>query len=109
MIKTTPVPENTANYIYENFKKNTAGEALAKTLDTLFNSFSCDTMAQEAANIITSKTHRTIQQNITRGIFIYLRTLAKQEYFDARNESSVMAARAAIKAIDDEHIGFPLI
>ena len=109
MIKSTPVPEHTADYISKNFKEKPAGEALAETLDILFNSFGCDTMAQEAADIITTKTHRTIQQNITRGVFIYLRTLAKQEYFDARNESSVMAARAAIKAIDDEHIGFPLI
>ena len=97
------------NIIKEYFDTETKGIALAKTLDYIFNDFSCDRTANECAEYLATRTHHTIQQSIVRGIFIFLRKLATVEYYDDRNEASILAAKVAIKAIDDAHIGFPLI
>ena len=97
------------NIIKEYFDTETKGIALAKTLDHIFNDFGSDRTAKECAEYLATRTHRTIQQSIVRGIFIFLRKLASIEYYDDRNEASVKAAKVAIKAIDDARIGFPMI
>ena len=95
--------------VTDYFKEETTGIALAKTLDYVFNDFGSDRTANECAEYLATRTHHTIQQSIVRGIFIFLRKLASIEYYDDRNEASVKAAKVAIKAIDDAHIGFPMI
>ena len=95
--------------INKYFAEESIGVALGKTLEHIFNYFGSDTTAKEATAYLLRNCHRTILQSITRGVFIYLRALSKVEYYDARNEASVKVAKVAIKAIDDEDIGFPLI
>lgn len=100
----------TAKRVAEYFEENeNTGIALGKALEYLFNNFSSDRMAKDAAEYICTRAHRTLQQSIIRGVFILLRRMATVEYYDDRNEASVKAAKAAIKAIDDENIAFPFI
>ena len=99
----------TGKHICEIFAKHETGIALAKTLEYLFNHFGSDNMAKETADYICTYTHKTLQQSIMRGIIILLRHMATMENYDARNEASVKAAKAAIKAIDEEHITLPFI
>ena len=83
-------------------------EELALEIENSFNPYG----SEKTAKILSQhflRTHRTIQQSIVRGIFIFLRDLSKEEYYDARNANAVKAAKLAIEAIDREHVGFPLI
>lgn len=83
-------------------------EELALEIEHSFNPYG----SEKTAKILSQhflRTHRTIQQSIVRGIFIFLRDLSKEEYYDARNANAVKAAKLAIEAIDREHVGFPLI
>ena len=98
-------PETIANY----FERNTTGTALGKTISCLFNSFSSDAMAKEAAEYIVTQCHRTIQQSIMRGVVIFLRKMAASEYYDERNKASVRAAKSMIEAYDRENIRLPMI
>ena len=81
---------------------------LAVEITNTFNDFnsaeSAKIMAEHFVNV-----HPTIQQSIVRGMFVFLRKLAKSEYYDARNEDAVKAARAAVKAVDEEKIYFPMV
>ena len=83
-------------------------EMLARDIEDAFNQFG----SHETAKVLSKhflNTHRTIQQSIVRGMFVFLRDLAKEEYFDERNENAVKAAKLAVEAIDREKISFPLI
>ena len=83
-------------------------EDLAMEIENAFNQFG----SHDTAEVLSKhflRTHRTIQQSIVRGMFVFLRDLAKEEYFDARNENAVKAAKLAVEAIDREKISFPLI
>lgn len=80
---------------------------LAIEITNTFNDFnsgeSAKIMAEHFMNV-----HPTIQQSLVRGMFVFLRKLAEIEYYDKRNIDAVMAARAAVKAIDEEEINFPM-
>ena len=52
----------------------------------------CETMARE---------HRTLQQSFTRLCMKWIQTLARQEYFDARNEASVNLAKEIVEKCKD--------
>ena len=83
-------------------------EELALEIEHSFNPYG----SEKTAKILSQhflRTHRTIQQSIVRGIFIFLRDLSKEEYYDARNANAVKAAKLAIEAIYREYFGFPLI
>ena len=81
---------------------------LAVEITNTFNNYnsgeSAKIMAEHFMNV-----HPTIQQSLVRGMFVFLRKLAETDYYDARNEDAVKAARAAVKAIDKEGIYFPMI
>ena len=81
---------------------------LAVEITNTFNDYnageSAKIMAEHFVNV-----HPTIQQSLVRGMFVFLRKLAETEYYDARNEDAVKAARAAVKAIDEEKIYFSMV
>lgn len=102
--------EQRANHIAEYFKDNDEGVALAKTLSYVFNSFGSDRTAKDMAEYTCRYTHKTIQQSIVRGMFIFLRQMGNSEYYDARNEAAVKASKIAMDAVDNsDYSGLPLI
>jgi len=50
---------------------------------------------------VMSKEHRTIQQNFTRICLEWLKELSNTEYFDDRNEASVMFAKSIKDQLDN--------
>jgi hypothetical protein len=74
----------------DSSEPKTEAEQIAKIMSDFVNNFGvdektfCETMAKD---------HRTLQQSFTRLCVKWFETLAKQQYFDARNEDSVMLAR----------------
>jgi hypothetical protein len=71
---------------------------VAQYMSNYVNSFGgyeafCDEMSKE---------HRTLQQNFTKLCIAWLKTLAKAEHFDPRNEASVQLARKIVEQFEDE-------
>ena len=98
--------ETIANY----FENEEEGVALAKTLSYVFNTFGSDRVAKDMATYICNNTHKTIQQSIVRGMFIFLRQMGNNEYYDARNEAAVKASKVAMDAVDNsEYSALPFI
>lgn len=82
------------------------GKELAQAVAYAINSFNFD--AGEFCEQM-HKEHRTLQQNFMRLIRRYIEETAKQEYFDDRNEASVMACRKLSQCIEDNDIYLPFI
>lgn len=82
------------------------GKELAKTVAYAINSYNfdnkdfCEQMHRE---------HRTLQQNFMRLIREYLKSTAETEYYDGRNEASVMFARKVMESVDPDDMKLPFI
>lgn len=55
------------------------------------------------------KEHRTLQQNFMRLIRKYIEETAKLEYYDDRNEASVMMCRKIMEKLDPDDMMLPFI
>ena len=89
------------------------GKQLAALVSKAANSMSTgDERLLELADELTHD-HRTLQQGIMRNLIVpMLREWAlayETNSYDLRNEATVKAAAAAIKAIDDASPGFPYV
>ena len=82
------------------------GKELAEVVVYAINSFNfndedfCEQMHKE---------HRTLQQNFMRLIRRYIEDTAKLEYYDDRNEASVMLCRKIMDKLDGEDVTLPFI
>ena len=56
----------------------------------------------EEAFLALSHQHRTLQQNFWRTIFGLIGKYAETEYFDARNEQSIITCKKIIKGTEKE-------
>lgn len=66
----------------------------------------------ETASDVINFLHRTEQQSLGRAIFAIIRHWGTTEYYDGRNEATVMACRKIVAMMDKEEPGWdglPLI
>ena len=64
---------------------------------------------EEFCKAMTSE-HRTLQQSFTRLCIYWLKTCAELEYYDGRNEASVMLGKIVMDALEQNDIhGVPMI
>ena len=75
----------------------------------LLNSTSCSNMEQMVQYLTSEKNHRTLQQNYMRMIVLSIKEFANKEFYDGRNEASVMLAKKLAKVLDEEGDYLPLI
>lgn len=82
-------------------------EELQKETERFLNAF-CNEENEKKFIELMSISHRTLQQRYTRFILKWIAKQANSQYYDGRNERSVMLCRKIMKAIDNE-IFLPLI
>jgi len=87
--------------------KRMTAEELQKETENFLNCI-CNNKEEDEFIELMSHTHRTLQQSYTKFVLKWIKKEAEQEYFDGRNERSVMKCRKIMKAIDNE-IFLPLI
>ena len=87
-------------------KKMTA-EEIKKETENFLNCF-CNGKNEDKFIELMSQSHRTLQQSYTGFVLKWIKKMADSQYFDGRNEQSVMKCRKIMEAIDDE-IFLPLI
>ena len=88
-------------------KTKMTAEELQKETESFLNCFCNDTNEDKFIELM-SRSHRTLQQSYTRFVLKWIKKEAEQEYFDGRNERSVMKCRKIMEAIDNE-IFLPMI
>lgn len=80
---------------------------LAKDIARAINNFGFG--YEEFCKAMTNE-HRTLQQSFTRLCIHWLETCSKLEYYDGRNEASVMLGKIVMDALEQNDIhGVPMI
>lgn len=82
-------------------------EELQKETENFVNAF-CNSKEEEKFIELMSRSHRTLQQSYTKFVMKWIKAQAETEFYDGRNERSVMLCRKIMKALDNE-IYLPLI
>jgi hypothetical protein len=79
------------------------GEEMAQMLGEFVNRFGGEPEAKAFVSYLTTREHRTIQQNIM-GLFVAaIEAWAAQTSFDGRNEATVKLAKKIIAATGDKY------
>jgi len=87
--------------IAKKYYRRLSPEELQKETESFINVM-CNGEKEEEFVELMSRSHRTLQQNYTRFVLKWIKKEADSEYFDARNEASVMSCRKIVKALGDE-------
>jgi len=87
--------------------KRMTAEELQKETENFLNCI-CNNKEEEKFIELMSRSHRTLQQSYTKFVLKWIKAQAESEYYDGRNEQSVMKCRQIMKALDNE-IYLPLI
>jgi hypothetical protein len=74
-------------------------KAMVEALSHFVNNYSCPN--KDFAKQVMNE-HRTLQQSMMRLFIATIEEWAKQEYFDLRNEDTIMLSRKIMKAIEGE-------
>lgn len=82
-------------------------EELQKETENFLNAF-CNSENEDKFIELMSRTHRTLQQSYTKFILKWIKEQAETQFYDGRNERSVMKCRQIMKALDND-IFLPLI